>query len=981
MINKKIIYLIFFLSGLSGLIYELLWSRYLKNFLGHSAYAQSLVLCIFMGGMAIGSYLASKLSSKIKKPLIIYGIIEGIIGCFALSFHYIFNYITSISYNYVFNWIENSFGIIVYKIIISSLIITPQTILLGMTFPIISYFFVRDNYEDTGKNVALLYFFNSIGAAFGVFVTGFYFVENFGMPLTMIIGGIINLSIFFFVVFNSKKMKSSESVFVKTVERENKKIFMVLYLIAFFTAFSSFIYEIVWIRMLSLVLGSSTHNFEIMLCAFITGLAFGGLYIRLKAGSIKNPLSYLSGVQILMGISAISTLPFYNITFNIISYLINNLPKNDFGYYLYNLSSHLISFAIMLPATFFAGMTFPLIIFAMKQEGMGEKSIGNVLAINTLGGILGIIFAVHIGFPYFGLKNLLFVGSAIDIALGLGIILILNVSLKPAFSPKLVTTSSASIILMGFLLINLDNYKLASGVYREGIIFKPGDYHIYFYEDGKTASISVVGDNQYLSIRTNGKSDSAIAVDQSFPPSADEYTCVLAGLIPYLYKPDAKNVAIIGLGTGLTTQIALLNPEVKEVDTIEIEKEVVKGAKLFANRNYGVFYDRRSKIYIDDAKTFFTSHKHKYDIIISEPSNPWISGISALFSTEFYQLVNNYLTDGGILIQWIQLYEIDLPNIASIVKAISKNFEDYALFITTENEMLIVSSNKPLGCMRDDILKNPQIQSVLKRLKMTTLTDFQLRKIGEKKYFDSFFYSFDVRENSDFYPVLERKAPKLRFFGIGAGHIMSLITGPIPITKIFMDEFTPKEDVNLTPYYQRPYLIKMAWGMRDILLYGKSDDLSSLPQDILSLTTRFYQFLQRPEIISNHYERLTIMFNIFSFLIQHLPSNETEQIIKSIEKSIAYKNLTQLEIQWLNLYRAINNKNFIAMGILSKELMEKDKNLPPIAEEYLLAVFMMANLMQNNNEVLKSYIINSSAIKVLKEKNIIFQYLVSQCGN
>lgn len=977
MINKKTVYLIFFLSGLSGLIYELLWSHYLKTFLGHSAYAQSLVLCIFMGGMALGSYISSRFSHKIKKPLLAYAIIEGIIGVFALAFHYLFNSITYLSYNSVFPLIKNSFGVITYKIFISSLIITPQTVLLGMTFPIISYHFIRDNPEDTEKTVALLYFFNSIGAAFGVFLSGFYLVENFGMPITMAIGGLINVLIFLYIFFNRRRAKAVNPLPKREVSENNKKIFNFLFFVAFGTAFSSFIYEIVWIRMLSLVLGSSTHNFEIMLCAFITGLAFGGLYIRVKADSIKNPLSYLSGVQILMGISAIATLIFYNSTFNVISFLINNLPKNDLGYHLFNLSSHLICYLIMLPATFFAGMTFPLIIFAMRKEGAGEKSIGYVYAINTLGAIGGVVFAVHLGFPLLGLKNLLFLGSLIDISLGIAIIFILKVSLRPILSPKLVTGSSATILIVGFFLLNLDNYKLASGVYREGIIFNSKDYKLYFYKDGKTASISVVGDREYLSIRTNGKSDSAIAIDERFSPSADEYTSILASIIPFLYNPDAKDVAVIGLGTGLTSHTVLLNPSVKEVDTIEIEKKMIEGSKIFINRNNSVFNDRRSKIYVDDAKTFFTTHRHKYDIIISEPSNPWISGVSALFSKEFYSLISNYLNEGGILVQWIQLYEIDLNHVASIIKAISKTFPDYALYITTENEMLIVTSNKPLKCLSDKIFKYPQIMRVLNRLNITSLADFNIRKIGEKKYFDNFFNSFEVRENSDFYPILERKAPKLRFLGIGAGQIISLITGPVPISKIVMDEIIPEGEINLTPYFQRPHLIKMASAIKEILLTGKTKDNNKIPSDIASIVNKFCLFLDKPEIIPEHYERLTIMFNIFTFLIQHLNTDDVEAIIKKIEKSNGYRSLTNLEIFWLNLYRAVNNKNFVAMAILSKELLQKDKNLPPVAEEYLFAIYMMANIAQNNNDFLRSNFDDSFRLDILKDRNIIFKYLFS----
>lgn len=981
MINKKLIYFVFFLSGLSGLIYELVWTRYLKIFLGHSAYAQSLVLCIFMGGMAIGSYLSSKLSYKIKKPLFVYAVIEGVIGVFAVSFHFIFKFVTDFSYKYVFNIIENHSGIVIYKILLSCLIITPQTILLGMTFPIISYFFVRDKKEDIGKNIAYLYFLNSIGAASGVFITGFYLIENFGLPLTMNFGGLINLFIFLIIWRNSRIKSFTQLNFYETKEDFNNRIFYVLIFVSFFTAFSSFIYEIVWIRMLSLVLGSSTHNFEIMLCAFITGIAFGGLYIRFKARSIKEPISYLACVQIFMGLSAIATLPFYNMTFYIISFLINNLPKNQFGYYLFNLSSHIISFLIMLPATFFAGMTFPLIVYSLTKEGYGEKAIGYVYAVNTLGAILGVIFAINIGFPLFGLKKLLFLGAIIDVALGFVILVLLKVSLNFLLSNKVVTVSSITIILIGFLVIDLDVYKLASGVYREGIIFNPKDYKLYFYEDGKTASISVVGEGSYLSIRTNGKSDSAIAIDERFIPSADEYTCILATLIPYLYKYDAKSVAVIGLGTGLTSHIALLNENVNEVHTIEIEKMVVEGAKLFFNRNNRVFQDKRSKIYIDDAKTFFTSHRYKYDIIISEPSNPWISGIATLFSSEFYRLVKDYLTDDGILVQWIQLYEIDLPHIASIIKAISKNFYDYALYITTENEMLIVSSKQSLGCLRDEIFKNPEILKVLMRLNMTKLVDFQIRKIGEKKYFDSFFSSFSVRENSDFYPVLERKAPKLRFLGTGVGNIVNFVSGPIPITKVLMNEILPSDEVSLTLYYQRPYLIKIAGAIKDILISGKSSIDEIIPPELLSFSHKLYNFMQDPQIIPNHYERLTIMFNLFSLLLQHLPKDDVELVLNAIEKSNTYKNLTELEINWLNLYKAINNKNFKEMAVLSLKLLEKDRDLPPVAEEYLMAIYMMANLMENNKENLKDFLKDESLIENLKGKNIIFHYLFSQCEN
>jgi len=979
MINKKFLYCIFFLSGFSGLIYELLWSHYLKMFLGHSAYAQSLVLCIFMGGMALGSYLSGFFSSKIKNTFLMYGVVEGIIGVFAITFHFIFTTIVNFSYEIVFSLINSSFWIIVYKVAISSFIIFPQTVLLGMTFPLMSSYFIRNEPEKVSQSVSILYFSNSIGAALGVFISGFYLVENFGMPATISIGGGLNLIIFFLVLFfrekTPKRFGTIES-YPKILTTTN--FIYILFLVAFGTGFSSFIYEIVWIRMLSLVLGSSTHNFEIMLCAFITGIAFGGLYIRLRASAIKNHIYYLAVVQILMGLSAIITLPLYNKSFEIISFLMNNLPKTELGYYLFNLSSQAISFVIMLPATFLAGMTFPLLSYIIFKHGYGEKAVGYTYAINTFGSILGVIFAVHVGFSLLGLKNLLFLGSAIDVFLGLLIVYTSQRESEPIFSPKLVATSSVSFVIAGFLFFNLDSYKLSSGVYREGIIFTPQDYHLSFYKDGKTASISVVGDGRYVSIRTNGKSDSAIALNEAVLPSADEYTASLAALIPYFYKPEAKSVAVIGLGTGLTSHVALLNPNPTQVDTVEIEQKVIEGAKFFISRNYKIFNDKRSKIYIDDAKTFFSTHRHKYDVIVSEPSNPWVSGVSALFSKEFYAIVNRHLNKGGVLVQWLQLYEIDLPHIASIMKAISNSFADYALYVTTENELLIVSSNETLSCLKDDIFKQHEIKKALERLMIKSVNDILLRKIGDKRHFDIFFKAFEIEENSDFYPVIERNSPKLRFFGIGAGELLTLSTGYLPVLELLVksDEYIDN-NVSPTPYFLKPYLINMANEVKEFILHGKTS--TKLPPEMLTELNRFAAFLEQKNSISSHLERLTVMFKIFSLVIPNLPEDDVEQIISRIENSKNYSNFNYLETLWLKLYRAINKRDYKTMTIITLQLLEKDRGLPPVAEEYLMAVYLIGNIALEQTQEAKTFLQTSPKILELTENNIIFKYLVSYC--
>lgn len=980
MINKKLTYIIFFCSGISGLIYELLWSHYLKTFLGHSAYAQSLVLCIFMGGMAVGSYLSCFVVKKVKNLFLWYGVIEGLLGVFALSFHYMFLLLLDFSYNAVINNISNTYAVIFYKVFISSLIIFPQTVLLGMTFPLISNHLIRGEPENTSKSVSLLYFCNSLGAAFGVFISGFYLVEYLGMPMTMGIGGVINLLIFLIVLFSARKVqyfsdKVGEKLII--VNKDRKLIFWLLF-VSFATSFSSFIYEIVWIRMLSIVLGSSIHNFEIMLCTFITGIAFGSLYIRWKADKIKDELSYLSIVQVLMGIAAIITLPLYNFSFYFVSFLVKNLPKTDFGYYVYNLSGQLISFAVMLPATFLAGMTFPLLSYMIFKQGYKDEAVGYNYAVNTLGGIFGVIFAVNIGLPFLGIKNLLFFGAIIDITLGVLIMRIYQRKDAMAISPKYVVGSATSCVLTFFLLFNMDFYKLASGVYRDGTIFNSREYNLKFYKDGKTSSISVISDGDYLSIRTNGKSDSAIATNEKIPPSPDEYTASLAALIPYFYNPVPERVAVIGLGTGLTSHVALLNPNTKEVDTIEIEEKVLDGAKFFMPRNELVFNDKRSKIYVDDAKTFFSNHKKLYDIIISEPSNPWISGVSGLFSKEFYSHVKKYLKTNGILIQWLQLYEIDLPHIASIVKALSNSFDEYVFYITTENELLILSGNDSLGCLRDEIFKIPQMKSVLKRLNITSVNDVTVRRLGDKTVLDTFFKVFDINENSDYDPIIERKGAKMRFLGAGAGDLLTLAGGPFPVFELLYNkDIWYEKDVNISPFFQKPYQIKLAYEVKELIINGKVS--STLPINFVANVRRLNNFFEGRDTIISHYERLTIIFDIFCFLLPHLKTEDINILINKYEKSRNYAKLTEVEKLWLKLFSAINNRNYLTMTIIAANLIEKDKNIPPVAEEYLLAVYVAGNIAQNNLEKVRTLFANSSKLGVLREQNVVFKYLDHSC--
>ncbi|HEY5678238.1 MAG TPA: hypothetical protein VIR81_15695, partial [Myxococcales bacterium] len=628
---------LFAASGFAGLIYESIWTHYLQLFLGHAAYAQTLVLAIFMGGMAAGSWLAARHGPRSRNLLRAYALTEAAIGALALVFHEVFVAGTAWAY-------DSSFlRYAAFKWSLAAGLILPQCVLLGMTFPLMTAGLLRRFPDRPGRSVALLYFTNSLGAAVGVLASGFWLVGAVGLPGTVRTAGAINLCVAAAVwaLARGSEPLPAEAAPVRPARRD--RVFWLFLGASLITGASSFVYEVAWTRMLTLVLGASTHAFELMLGAFILGLALGGLFIQRRIDRLAELVRTLAWLQIAMGLFALATLPAYGHTFDAMAWLMRNLPRTDRGYALFNLGSGALAVAIMLPATFCAGTTLPLITFHLLRRGCGESSIGAVYAANTVGAIAAVFAAVHLGLPLLGLKGLLIAGAALDLLLG--------VALWPRLLPAL--ASAAAVAACAFF-VHLDAYKMASGVYRRGQLMDAGE-QLVFHADGKTASVDVTGDPKgQLIIKTNGKTDATMTVTRENLFSVDEATMILLAALPMGLSPQARNVAVIGFGAGLTTHTLLANPALARVDTVEIEPAMVRGARLFRPFNERAFSDARSRIVYDDAKTFFATEPEAYDLVISEPSNPWVSGVAGLFSDEFYQVVRRHLAPGGVFTQWIQ---------------------------------------------------------------------------------------------------------------------------------------------------------------------------------------------------------------------------------------------------------------------------------------------------------------------------------------
>lgn len=780
-LRRNLLLLIFFVSGFTGLIYESIWSHYLKLFLGHAAYAQSLVLMIFMGGMAVGAAMAGRFSRRMKNLLAAYALAEIGVGLLALVFHPLFSGLMDISFTRLMPNMGSPAAVEAYKWGVAVLLLLPPSLLLGTTFPLMSGAILRRFPGADGGNLATLYFSNSLGAALGVLAASFLLIGWLGLPGTLTLAGGINLLIGAAVLAFARLPEDPLPAASPDQDSGRRRLQVLFLAAAFVTGAASFIYEVSWIRMLSLVLGSTFHAFELMLSAFIAGLALGSLAIRRRIDRIASPLVLAAIVQLAMGVLAVLTLPVYGHSFAWMGELVRTLPRNDSGYALFNLASHGIAFAVMLPATFMAGMTLPLFTHVLIRNGHGERSIGSIYAANTLGAIAGVLFAVHFALPGLGLKSTLASGALLDIALGLVLL-----RFAGAGSPRrwIAAGAAVAVPLLAVRFVALDGSLLGSGVYRSGEARLKGATTLY-YQDGKTASIHVGRIDSTVVIRTNGKPDAAIEMDPGRPGHGDEITMVMAAAVPLAMRPEARRIANIGFGSGLTTHTVLASPHVEEVSTIEIERAVIDGARAFLPRVERAYSDPRSRLYIEDAKSWFARHNQRFDIIISEPSNPWVSGVASLFSVEFYDRIRNYLDDGGLLVQWLNLYEFNTGLAASVITALNQYFGDYAIYLTDDSNILVVAvKNGKLPRLSEDIFKLGTLRQELGHVGIHSADDFAFRRLGRAAMISPMLQALAMPLNSDYYPYVEMNAPKARFLRDGARELPMLAVFPLPLIEM-----------------------------------------------------------------------------------------------------------------------------------------------------------------------------------------------------
>jgi len=818
---------IFILSGFAGLIYQSLWSQYLGLFLGHSSHAQSLVLMLFMGGMAIGAWWASRRSTDWRYPLLAYAAIELLIGLLGLAFDGIFQGVTGWAYAHLLPGLEGQ-GATALRWTIATVLVLPQCILLGATFPLMSAGYLRVQPQAQGEVLAGLYFANSIGAAAGALASTYLLLPALGLPGAVMVAGALNVLVAVLIYPLARGGESGVGCRASSTLPGGARDFeggcrasstppvgrdrtvVAVLCIALLTGASSFVYEITWVRMLSLALGTTLHSFELMLAAFIAGIAFGGLWLRHRADRMVSPLRAAGWVQVLMGLAALASMFVYAQAFEWVGWLMRVIVRSAEGYGLYSVASAVIAVLVMFPAAFFAGMTLPLLTLALLRQGRGEKVIGQVYAFNTVGAIVGVLAAVHVLMPMLGLKYALLVAAVVDVGLGVwllwpgGVVGVGAGAGSKAWRPTVATHQEQQVashrsallavglgivgVVAAVALVRFDPLVLSSSVYRHGGARLHDSAKMLFFKDGQTATVSVFetdrGAGPVRSIATNGKVDAGMAVSVDQEPSGDESTMVLLGALPLALGHGFERVGVIGFGSGLTTHTLLGDPRVGQVDTVEIEPAMVEGAKLFGDRVSRAYTDPRSHIVIDDAKAHFAGSGRRYDLIISEPSNPWVGGTASLFSDEFYAFVPGQLNDGGLFVQWLQLYEITPELVSSVLDGLVDHFSDVRAYLANDSDLIIVATPKgKLPELNAGVFEHPALRAELARVGVHGLDDLRDTYAMGDAALRAYPALYPSPRHSDYHPILTLRAPVARFQQGYVGDVESIMIAPWPLTR------------------------------------------------------------------------------------------------------------------------------------------------------------------------------------------------------
>jgi spermidine synthase len=697
--------ILFACSGCSALIYEIVWYQLLQFVIGSSAISLGVLLATFMGGLCLGSLtLPRVLAARRYHPLRVYAVIElgiGFCGILALFGIPLVGRIYAAA-------VGHGLPAILLRAAISSVCLLPPTILMGASLPAIARWI-----RTTPRGISLLgllYSANTIGAVFGCLLAGFYLLRVFDMARATYVAAAINAGvalISFGLAMGSPGKASDDSV--QTLLADVRHYWPVYVTIALSGA-CALGAEVVWTRILGLLLGATVYTFSIILAVFLMGLGMGSYGGALLSRFVR-PQKAIGYCQLLLTAAIAWTafmlaksLPYWPI----------NPKLSPSPWFTFQIDVARAIWA-MFPATVLWGASFPLALAAVASgDDDPARPVGSTYAANTCGAILGALAFSMILIPGIGTQGSQRVLIVLSAVASLCMLLpVVSSSRAKAGSVWL----AASMMVAGILASTVP--RIPAGLVAYGRLFLPvNGSQILYVGEGLNSSIAV---SQFGATRQFHVSGKAEASNGAYDMRLQR----MLGHLPALLHPKPRSVLVVGFGAGVTAGSFAVNPDVERIVICEIEPLVPPITSQYFNKeNYNVLHDRRTQVVYEDARNFILTAPEKFDIITSDPIHPWVKGSASLYTKEYFELVKEHLNPGGVVTQWVPLYETDVDTVKSEIATFFAVFPDGTIWANEGDgggyDIVLLGQSSPTRIPVDELqarLDRPEFARVAQSLR------------------------------------------------------------------------------------------------------------------------------------------------------------------------------------------------------------------------------------------------------------------------
>jgi spermidine synthase len=705
--------LLFFLSGATGLVYELLWVRVLYQTFGSTIQSVTTVVAAYMGGLGLGAWLLGRRADRHTKPAALYGQLEIAIAVCGVLSPAILALVHRVYVGAAGAWHLSGAPSIALRFGLATVVLLVPTTLMGGTLPVLTRAFMGTDRADLKRSLGRLYGLNTLGAVVGVALAGFWLIEHVGIRASLWGTAAVNLAIGFAALrlpdpaadpgraTDPGRKPGDDGDRVDAPSAAIRRVALVLLAV---TAFAALLDEIAWTRVLVMIVGGSTYAFTLVLLVFLLGIGIGSSLVARRGGTPSETAAAAGRAQAVTAAGAALLFLIFGV---LPRYIIAVFHMETLGAAGRLLALGLAVGAVVLIPAVGMGMTFPLLTdLVAPREVAGGAAVGRAYALNTAGSIVGAVLTGFVLVVAFGTDLTLRLGLVVNVVAALALVglaaggiaerSLQHERLKPRVLGAGVLATLALVVALAAPRWSTRLIDLGPSIYARGpmdaravteFLAHRGSRQLA-YAEGWNATVSVWDGVTGRTLKVNGKADASDYGDMD--------TQIMVGLAPVAARPTTRSAFVIGYGSGVTARVLSDVPGMQRVRVVEIEPAVLDMDPFFRHVNDAVLTRPNVTVIVDDARSALQVDSAHYDIIVSEPSNPWLAGVATLYTPEFFRVVRSRLADDGVFGQWVQLYQLPLSVVAGIVRNVRTVFPHVHLWFGAPGDVLVLGSALPL---------------------------------------------------------------------------------------------------------------------------------------------------------------------------------------------------------------------------------------------------------------------------------------------